>query len=250
LTLPKSDSDHFQGKNPLEHLFEARKKGRIATAEIHGNELSGFKHALGHAIKETTFVLSFLALYLIYVEKPLHPLIIPLGLGWLVWKTGRSALLGWARLERLHRLIEEERFEIEHHRDQEKQELRALYEAKGLTPPLLDEVVTILMADDNRLLEIMLEEELGLQVESFEHPLRQAMGAFLGSFLALIVFSLVYLTLPLWVCFVVGTVIVATSSVTIAFWQHNRRFPAAIWNVGLYILSLSVARQLMELVAG
>ncbi len=36
--------------------------------------------------------------------------------GWVVWKTARSALLGWARIERLHRVIEEERWEIEHHR--------------------------------------------------------------------------------------------------------------------------------------
>ncbi len=35
------------------------------------------------------------------------------------------------------------------------------------------------MADDNRLLRVMLEEELGLTLEAYEHPLKQAFGALL-----------------------------------------------------------------------
>ena len=45
---------------------------------------------------------------------------------------------------------------------------------------LLDEVIDVLMADDNRLLQVMLEEELGLSLETYEHPLKQAAGAFFG----------------------------------------------------------------------
>jgi VIT1/CCC1 family predicted Fe2+/Mn2+ transporter len=101
--------------------------------------------------------------------------------GWIVWKTGRSALLGWSRMERLHRLIEEERWEIEHNRAQEREELTEMYRAKGLEGELLDGVIQTLMADDNRLLRVMLEEELGLTLEATEHPLKQAMGAFFGS---------------------------------------------------------------------
>ena len=59
----------------------------------------------------------------------------------LLLKCGRSAILGWSRLSRLHRLIEEERWEIEHHRPQEKEELIALYKAKGFSGDLLDEVI-------------------------------------------------------------------------------------------------------------
>ena len=91
-------------------------------------------------------------------------------IGWLFWKLGRSSLLGWARLERLHRLIQQEQWEIEHHRAQEKEELTAMYHQKGLTGKLLEQVIEVLMADDNRLLRVMLEEELGLTLETYEHP--------------------------------------------------------------------------------
>ena len=58
----------------------------------------------------------------------------------------------------------EERFEIAHHRGQEKEELTELYALKGFKGELLDQVINVLMADDNRLLSVMLEEELGLEL--------------------------------------------------------------------------------------
>ena len=90
-------------------------------------------------------------------------------------------MLGWSRLERLHRVIEEERWEIEHHRPQEREELRALYAAKGLRENSSMRSIEVLMADDNRLFQVMLEEELGLTLEAYEHPLKQAFGAFFGA---------------------------------------------------------------------
>ncbi len=72
-------------------------------------------------------------------------------------------------MERLHRVIEEERWEIEHHRPQEREELAEMYR-KGSEGKLLEEVLDVLMADDNRLLQVMLEEELGLTLEAYEHP--------------------------------------------------------------------------------
>ena len=69
---------------------------------------------------------------------------------------------GLGRLERLHRVIEEERWEIEHHRQEEREELAALYQAKGLTGKLLDDVVATLMADDNRLLQSCSKRRWGL----------------------------------------------------------------------------------------
>ena len=168
-------TDHLQGKTVVEHLKDARKKGAFASAEIHGVEMPGHLSSGCDAAKETAFVL--LLLWILF--GPWLQLIL-FAAGWCVWKIGRSALLGWTRLERLHRVIEEERWEIQHNREQEKAELRAMYEAKGLKGKLLDEVVSILMADDNRLLRIMLEEEMGLTLEVFEHPLKQSFGAAVG----------------------------------------------------------------------
>src|SRR3990167_5148375 len=164
---------HFKKKNPLEHVIEARKKGRLASSETHGMELPGHVAAASDAAKETTLILLILWA-LLGIED--HWFMVTLIAGWLIWKVGRSAILGWARLERLHRVIEEERYEIEHHRPQEKEELRALYQAKGFSGKLLNEVVDVLMADDNRLLQVMLEEELGLHLESYEYSLKQSAG--------------------------------------------------------------------------
>ncbi len=182
MSLPPP-SNHFQGKSVVEHLREARSKGAIVSNEVHGTELSGCVAAGADAAKETAIALSIFGGILLFSRMAIPTLEICLFaflLGWLAWKTGRSAILGWTRLERLHRLIEEERYEIEHNRAQEKEELKELYEAKGFSGKLLDQVVDVLIADDNRLLKVMLEEELGLSLESYEHPLKQAAGASLG----------------------------------------------------------------------
>ncbi len=176
--------DHFEGKSATDHLKEARKKGALAASEVHGVEAPGFWGAACDAGKETGFLL--LVLFLLLLQNPCtlqkcFATATALLLTWALWKAGRGAFLGWARLGRMHRLISEERFEIEHNREQERQELFELYRAKGFSGPLLDEVVAVLMADDNRLLEVMLTEELGLKIESMEHPLRQALGALLGT---------------------------------------------------------------------
>src|SRR5271163_2105689 len=108
---------HFAGKKPLEHLLDARRKGAIATSEIHGEELPGHFNAAADTAKETAFLL--VVFWTLFNEIGLargvsHWVLIAFLFGWLIWKTGRSAILGWRRLERLHRLIEEERYEIHH----------------------------------------------------------------------------------------------------------------------------------------
>ena len=95
-------------------------------------------------------------------------------------ENGKGRFLGWSRLNRLNQLIAQEHAEIQHSRENEQIELMEIYRAKGFEPPLLDQVVQVLMADENRLLTVMLEEELGLRLEEYEHPLKQGLGAFLG----------------------------------------------------------------------
>ena len=142
---------HFAGKKPLQHVIEARRKGKLAASEIHGAELPGHYVAGADSAKETSLLLILLWTLLEELSVPSFQWIILLFLSaYLVWKIGRSAILGWTRLERLHRLIEEERWEIEHHRPQEKEELKELYAAKGFSGKLLDEALEVLMADDNR----------------------------------------------------------------------------------------------------
>jgi VIT1/CCC1 family predicted Fe2+/Mn2+ transporter len=176
-------SEHFQGKSVAEHLKEARTKGAMASMEIHGTEMSGSVAAFADASKEVAIALSVLWVILspFFLMKENFAILLLFAAGWTLWKCVRSAMLGWSRVERLHRLIEEERWEIEHHRAQERSELTEMYRAKGLSGKLLEEVIDVLMADDHRLLQIMLEEELGLTLEVYEHPLKQAFGAFCGA---------------------------------------------------------------------
>lgn len=219
-------TDHFEGKSVLEHLKAARAKGAMAAAEIHGTEMPGHLAAGADAARDTA--VSLLLLWILFPSQPLLYFLFAAGL--FLWKAGRSALLGWARLERLHRVIEEERWEIEHEREQEREELAAMYQAKGLTGKLLDEVVTVMMADDNRLLHIMLEEEMGLALEVYEHPLKQSLGAGIGVILASAFFAGGYfLFSPL-----IGTALTVTiAALLVAKLERNRRIEAVIWNLSV-----------------
>jgi hypothetical protein len=235
---------HFRGKDAMEHLIEARKKGYEASHEIHGTELPGHYSAAADAAKETSFLL--VVLWILF-----HELKIPLTLdltflvaftaGWTIWKVGRSAILGWSRLERLHRLIEEERWEIEHHRPQEKEELKALYAAKGFEGKLLDEVIDVLMADDNRLLKVMLEEELGLQLESYEHPLKQAAGAAVGVLAPVALMTCALFFLPPWGVGLCSILIIGGSAAGSAHLEKNKPGAALVWNLAVGVLAAGVA---------
>lgn len=240
----KTPHSHFQGKEALHHVIDARLKGYAASAEIHGTELPGHYSAAADAAKETALIL--LILWTLFQEMHLHQIQVHLFslvfvIGYLFWKVGRSAILGYSRLERLHRLIEEERWEIEHHRDQEKEELRALYSAKGFSGKMLDEVIDVLMADDNRLLQVMLEEELGLNLESYEHPLKQATGACVGVVGSVFIMSFGLFFLPSWGAVLCAALVISLSAGTSAQLEKNKPLPSIIWNLAVAALAASVA---------
>lgn len=237
---PTTSSSHFQGKNVSAHLKEARIRGAMATAETHGTTLLGHLSAGFDSAQDlaTLFLLLWAATKSFALSPPLlTALFFSFGLGFILWTTGRSALRGWGRLERLHQVIEEERWEIEHHREQEKAELRELYQAKGFSGKLLDEVVNVLMADDSRLLRVMLEEELGLSLEVYEHPLKQAVGAAVGAFFTgslgiLALYFLPPLALPL-----LSLLIILFCSWVTAKQEKRNPLNSVVWNVSLALFA-------------
>lgn len=242
--------EHFQGKETLSHVAERLAEGTLSSMESHGLEVPGHINAAADTARDTALCI----LLLFSVLTPYHldhlSLIKSLVLflcGFILWKAGRAAWLGWSRLERLHRLLAQEKWEIEHNRPQEREELIALYGAKGFEGRLLDEVVDVLMADEARLLKVMIEEEMGLSLENTEHPLKQGVGAFFGAFFASIVsLSLIYY-FPLWGSLIGALSVIAIASFVISKRSLNREIPAVVWNVGLAVLAWGLTYYLSEL---
>lgn len=238
------DAKHFKGKSVPEHLKEARKKGAILKAEIHGSETPSHVIAATEAMKGIALVL-----LLGWVLQLSFQTLSLLAFGLVLFKAARSALNGWSRMERLHRVIEEERWEIEHHRHQERHELSEIYLAKGFSGKLLEEVIDCLMADDNRLLQIMLEEELGLSLEQYEHPLKQSFFALLGALasaaLCLTGFLLSYqFGLPIAVF-----IVVISATIFSARLENSSAWYRAVWNCAVVILvsgAVIFAQQLIK----
>lgn len=235
-TEMRPPSDHFRGKEVIQHVIEKQAEGVVSKVESHGTEMPGHLSAGADTAKEMGAIFLILAALLpvlLGTKLVATKMLFVFGLAWVVWRAGRCALLGWARLERLHRLVSEEKWEIQHHREQEKAELKELYRAKGLEGKLLDDVIDVLMADEQRLLQVMLEEELGLVLEVHEHPLKQGFGALIGGLLSLAFIMGFVLILPAY-GLVVGSLSVIGISIALAAQaEKNRIIPAIVWNVGL-----------------
>lgn len=226
-------SDHFQGKTVDEHL-----KGSISANEIHGTEAAGHFAAGIDACKDTAIIMGVVgSLAYGFAFSNTLLLLFLLSVALLIWKSGRSAFLGWARLERLHRVMEQERSEIKNNRPQERDELAALYRTKGFEGKLLEDVVDVLMADDDRLLRVMLEEEMGLTLEKYEHPLKQALGAAFGVILAASLAILGFWATSISGLLVLSIISLAVASYLAAKREGNKALNASVWNVSLALLT-------------
>jgi VIT1/CCC1 family predicted Fe2+/Mn2+ transporter len=100
-----------------------------------------------------------------------------------------------SQLEFYHSEIARERDEIRRWPERERDEIRAIYRAKGFTGELLDTVVRHITADPERWANVMMREELGLAVESFDRPLRSALTVGLSYLVGALVPVLAYLFL-------------------------------------------------------
>ena len=221
---------HFEEGSPFEHIQNARMKTKAKLKENHAVETKSYLDAFIRVMSETSMFFGILEIYDHF--SPTN-LVIRLGfvLSFIFFRSVYCALDGWSRLERLHRVITEERYEIEHHENQEREELKEIYRGKGFEGKLLDDVVSTLMADRNRLLSIMLEEELGLKIEVYEHPLEQAFGALIGGLIVLIpmIFSLYFL--PLIYSFSILCLFVLIGAFLKAWIEKISRLKTCVWHL-------------------
>lgn len=243
---------HFEGKEAIEHVAQAHARGKISASEIHGAETPGYISAGADAGRETCILFLLLLPFLLYFDffekAPLYLAVF--FLGWILWKVARASWLGWSRLERLHRILEQEKWEIEHNRPQERDELRELYRAKGFQGKLLEDVLDVLMADEGRLLRVMVEEELGLTLENVDHPLKQGIGAGIGAiFSTLILLSAWLFASPLLI-FLLALLLVAIYAALIAKFAQNKMIPAIIWNVALAFVVSGFTYYTLKMIKG
>lgn len=251
--MTEEQHPHFKGKDPLHHVAEAQANGIIASSEVHGTETPGHLAAASDAAKETAILSLLLWVFLPYVCIPPEDHLIiftTFAFGWMIWKGGRGSWLAWSRLERLNRITAEEKYEIEHNRKQEREELRVLYEAKGFQGKHLEDVLDVLMADSDRLLRVMIEEELGLSLGVHEHPLKQGVGAACGVVFTITLAILGFMIYPhsglLYACILS----MGIASAVYSYLEKNRIIPGVVWNIGLAVLSFASVHFLLQFFFG
>lgn len=181
---PQSDrSQHFHAED---HISDARGRARqVLGAEAHLTEVSDWRMALVSA--RDALILVWLTWVLLQgLESPAvsGQLLVAFSIGVALLfgiSTGRST---WTRVRYYEAELDRERREIQDNLEHEKEEVRVLYAAKGFHGPLLEQIVDTLSADDDRLLRVMMEEELGLSMHHVAHPLVVGAWNFAGAVLA------------------------------------------------------------------
>ncbi|MCX6990144.1 MAG: VIT1/CCC1 transporter family protein [Chlamydiae bacterium] len=108
-----------------------------------------------------------------------------------------------------------------------------MYRAKGFTGKLLEDVIDVLMSDDNRLLQIMLEEELGLTLEIHEHPLKQAVGAAVGVILASTLLIVSFWLSPTYALPVVAALLLFFAATVSAKLEKNKKTSGLVWQLAV-----------------
>lgn len=227
---------HYKGKEAIQHVAAVQAQGIIKSTECHGAETPGSILFAADSAREMAVGIVLLSLFLQachFASLELFWLAILFAFSWSLWKGGRSAWLAWSGLEKLHRILSEERWEIQHNRAQEREELAVIYANKGFKGKLLEEVLDVLMADEDRLLQVMVREELGLSLEMYEHPLKQGLGAFLGGIISGAVIILFYFLFPSFGLFLGAIAVLSAASALSAYLEGNQITSAIIWNIGL-----------------
>ncbi len=144
-----------------------------------------------------------------------------------------------AHLEFYRSEEQRERDEIRMWPDHERDEIRNIYRDKGFSGPLLDQIVSHIIADPARWRSVMMREELGFGAEVMEPPLRSALtvgGAYLlGAAVPLLPY--LYVPQPLGVLISALATIVALFAVGAAKTVLTAR---SWWRSGLESMAIGV----------
>ena len=174
------------GAEVADHLTEARRRARqMLAGESHLGPIDDWRRALVSA--RDSLILIWLTWVVLhgFADPPIT------GLMLVAMAIALAMLVGMSTARSVHTQIqyystelERERAEIRDHFEEECEEIRVLYAAKGFSEPLLGQIVETLAADDDRLLKVMMEEELGLSMHHINHPLIVGLWNFAGALVA------------------------------------------------------------------
>ncbi|MBU1196990.1 VIT1/CCC1 transporter family protein [Candidatus Micrarchaeota archaeon] len=120
--------------------------------------------------------------------------------------------------------------EVEELPEEEREEIRRIYRAKGLSGKLLEDVVNVITSDPTRWVDEMMTDELNLAPVSHRNPVKESMvvgfASVVGSFIPLIAFFLmpvseaipVAVFISVFVLFVAGAV---KAKITVGTWWKS-----------------------------
>lgn len=175
-----------------DHVSEARMRARhVLAGESHLGAVDDGRRALVSARDALVFI------WLAWVA--LHGFGDPPATGWMLvaLSAGLALLMGISTARSTHTQLQyyaaeldRERHEIRTDFEHERDEVHALYAAKGFQEPLLTQVVDTLCADEDRLLKVMMEEELGLFLYHVNHPILVGLWNFSAALAAGLALSL------------------------------------------------------------
>jgi len=155
-----------------EHISDARQRARrMLGGEVHPGETDDVSQALIRARDGVLLVwMLWVVLTGFAIQDEAGAILVAAGVGFALLQGLAAGLATRARVEYYESELQRERHEIQTTPEHEREEVRVLYASKGFRPPLLDQIVDTLCADDDRLLKVMLEEELGLFLHHVNHP--------------------------------------------------------------------------------
>ncbi len=175
-----------------EHITEARQRARqVLGAEAHLGDVDDWRQMLVSARDALILVwLTWVALQGFGQPAFAGHMLVAMAIGIALLVGISTARSTHTQVQYYEAELERERTEIREAFDEERDEVRVLYAAKGFRDPLLGQIVDTLSADDDRLLKVMMEEELGLSLHHIHHPLIVGAWNFAGAAVAGIALAL------------------------------------------------------------
>lgn len=113
-----------------------------------------------------------------------------------------------------------EYWEVDHLPEKERDEIREIYEGKGFSGPLLEQVVDVICSDRDRWVDVMMKEELELQ-ETTKSPLAMGAATFISflvvGFIPLVIYLIDYFTQSIDHLFLISSILTSVAFLGVGY---------------------------------